>query len=66
MSDLFEPHKILCYACGVRDVLTLVSIFLFGQNPGWVTDDSYYEEFPEDFYVGDPPVGRPCVGTAKL
>jgi len=31
-----------------------------------VTDDSFYEEFPEDFLVGDPPVGRPYVGATKL
>jgi len=23
--------------------------FFLDKNPGWVIDDSYYEEFPEDF-----------------
>ena len=33
--------------------------FFLDKNLGWVIDESYYEEFREDFQVGDPPVGRP-------
>jgi hypothetical protein len=46
---LFEPHESPCYACGVRNVLTFVHFSFLDKNPGWVTDGSWYEDYPEDF-----------------
>jgi hypothetical protein len=46
---LFEPHESPCCACGVRNILTLVHFSVWIKNPGWVTDGSWYEDYPEDF-----------------
>jgi hypothetical protein len=29
--------------------LTLVIISFLDKNPGWVIDDNFYEDFPEDY-----------------
>ena len=38
-----------CYTCLVRHVLTLVYFYYLDKNPGWVTDDYGYDDFPEDY-----------------
>jgi hypothetical protein len=43
---LFEPYEPPCYACGVRNVLMLVHFLFLDKNPEWVTDDSWYEDYP--------------------
>jgi hypothetical protein len=35
------------------------------KNPRWVTDDSFYEDFLEDYGLGQP-VGLPCGEVATL
>ena len=38
----------------------LVYFLYLDKNPGWVTDDNGYEEFPEDFQACGQPVDLPC------
>jgi hypothetical protein len=46
---LFEPHESPCYACGVRNLLTLVHFLFLDKNLGWVSDSNWYEDYLEDF-----------------
>ena len=38
----------------------LVYFLYLDKNPGWVTYDNGYEEFPEDFQACGQPVDVPC------
>jgi hypothetical protein len=41
-----NPHTILAkYEC----THTCYYFIFLDKNPGWVTDDSFYEDFPEEF-----------------
>jgi hypothetical protein len=40
----FEPHESPCYACEVRNVLTLVYFSILRKNPGWVPDCQRLEQ----------------------
>jgi hypothetical protein len=46
---LLSLMKSPCYACGVRNVLTLVYFLFLDKISRWVTDGSWYEDYPEDF-----------------
>ena len=43
----------------------LVYFQCLDKNPGWVTDDNGYEEFPEDYQACGQPVDRPCDGVPR-
>ena len=43
----------------------LVYFQYLDKNPGWVTDDNGYEEFPEDFQACGQLVDRPYVGASR-
>ena len=38
----------------------LVYFLYLDKNPGWVTDDNVYEEFPKDYQACGQPVDLPC------
>ena len=40
--------------------LHLFIFFTWIKNPGWVTDDNGYEDFPEDYQACGQPVDLPC------
>jgi hypothetical protein len=46
LLSLMNPHVMLVE----YEMYSHSFIFLFlDKNPGWVTDDSWYEDYPEDF-----------------
>jgi hypothetical protein len=36
-----------------------VYFYYLDKNPGWVTDDSDFDDYPEDFYTCGSPVDVP-------
>jgi hypothetical protein len=46
LLNLMNPHVMLVE----YEMYSRLFIFLFlDKNPGWVTDDSWYEDYPENF-----------------
>ena len=43
----------------------LVYFQYLDKNPGWVTDDNMYEEFPKDFQACGQLVDRPYDGVPR-
>jgi hypothetical protein len=45
LLSLMNPHVMLVE----YEMYSCLFIFLLDKNPRWVTDDSWYEDFSEDF-----------------